>query len=629
MSAQARVALVIGNSAYQHARPLATVAEDATIVAETMRAAGYEVVEARDVRVANIGLIIRQFLDKVTAAGPRAVAYVYFAGYAAQSHGENFLVPVDARIDSDDDVANQGLRVNELVHELLALPAAARLIVLDAARDHDFGRGSSQPVQRGLAPMNSSDGMLIAASAAPGAIAIDGDGHYSIYTTALVKFMRQPGLDMEQVFKATRAQVNQSTGGRQTPWMSSSLAVDVRLFDAPAAAAAPAAEPGTSPVSLPVEGTWLSNWGPVTFVPQVQADGTHIRGFLQQWPGQKGTITDGHYDAAQRKLSFSFFQEWNSLSGNATLALSPDGKTLTGTWQTGKGHGPDTMQFLFRGDPPKAADARPHNMTISNKPRLEVLPVLFIARDADWITPYDIDLYSYLIFKHLELAQRYYKDQLETDTFKIADEPVFVYRAQYNDDHYLAGHTDETLPGTSQMFAREILAARHEDRYSTNKIYLVVYVRAKPREDVFFGGGRTFNGAPNTGGGIAELELDRMLNITSGFQMAVNHELGHTFGLQHPDAYGYDQYNNQSIMSYDPKIGTTGFDMAKGRFNPEDFYTLSLNKRAFPDFRYQPVLHNPQGRHIEVVSFGCMTDYIGQRRGFKPNSCMQWPCPCH
>jgi len=409
------------------------------------------------------------------------------------------------------------------------------------------------------------------------------------------------------------------------------VAAALLIFQVSNVAAQP--QQDATPALSPVEGTWLSTWGPVTFVPQVQADGIHIRGFLQQWPSQKGTITDGHYDAAERKLTYSSFQEWNSALVNATLTLSPDGKTLTGTWQSGKRGGPTTMQFVFRGDPPKASEARPHNMPLSNKPRLEVLPVLFIARDANWITESDINLYSYLIFKHLEMSQRYYKNQLGTDTFKIADEPVFVYRAQYDDAHYLAGHSnDETVPGSAQMFGREILLARHEDRYTTNKIYLVIYVRAKPREEnggVFFGGGRTFNGAPNTGGGLAELELDRMLNISSGFQQAVNHELGHCFGLQHPDAYGYPLRDNPSIMSYDEKIGTTGFDMAKGHFNPEDFYALGLNKRAFPDFRYDPAVHNPRGKPIKVVSFGCMTDYMGQRRGFKRNSCMECPCPCH
>ncbi|MCX7313226.1 MAG: caspase family protein [Alphaproteobacteria bacterium] len=256
-SAQSRIALVIGNSAYQNARPLVTVAGDAMIVAETMRAAGYDVVEARDVLLNDIGPIIREFLDKVSAAGPEAVAYVYFAGYAAQSQGENFLVPVDARIDSDDDLQYQALRLNDLIREMMSIPAAARLVVLDAARDHGFGRGGPRPVAQGLALMDLPDGMLLASAAAPGALAIDGDGDgdgdgsYSIYTTALVTFKRQLGRDMEQIFKATRVQVNQLTSGRQTPWMASTLTVDLRLFDAPAAAAPPQQVAG---IAIPPKG---------------------------------------------------------------------------------------------------------------------------------------------------------------------------------------------------------------------------------------------------------------------------------------------------------------------------------------------------------------------------------------
>ena len=146
----------------------------------------------------------------------------------------------------------------------------------------------------------------------------------------------------------------------------------------------------------------------------------------------------------QHKLTFSYFQEWNSRVGerhaDAVAGRENLNRYLANLESRG---GPYTMQFLLRGDPPKASEARPHNMPLSNKPRLEVLPVLFIARDANWITESDIDLYSYLIFKHLELSQRYYKNQLGTDTFKIADEPVFVYRAQYDDAHYLAGHSNE------------------------------------------------------------------------------------------------------------------------------------------------------------------------------------------
>jgi hypothetical protein len=87
-----------------------------------------------------------------------------------------------------------------------------------------------------------------------------------------------------------------------------SLAVAALLISQVSNAAAQPQQ-DTTPALSPVEGTWLSNWGPVTFVPQLQADGIHIRGFEQQWPSQKGTITDGHYDPEQRKLTFSYFQE--------------------------------------------------------------------------------------------------------------------------------------------------------------------------------------------------------------------------------------------------------------------------------------------------------------------------------
>jgi len=208
---------VIGNSAYRNAQALPTAHGDAAVVAETMRAAGYEVIELRDLHLDDIGPAMRDFLDKVAAAGPQGVAFVYFSGYAAQSQGQNYLVPVDAQIGRDSDVPLQALRLSDLIQEMMSLPAAARLVVLDGARDHGFGRGTAQAVPRGLAVMDVPEGMLIASSAAPGALAVDGDASYSIYTGALVTAMRQPGLDMEQIFKAARLQVNQATGAARRP----------------------------------------------------------------------------------------------------------------------------------------------------------------------------------------------------------------------------------------------------------------------------------------------------------------------------------------------------------------------------------------------------------------------------
>ncbi len=153
------------------------------------------------------------------------------------------------------------------------------------------------------------------------------------------------------------------------------------------------------PASPPFVGTWMSNRGPYTFV----AEGTQIRGWFQHGPGEKGSLTDGRYDPATRQLAIASNQEWNGERATLTLTLAPTGRTMTGTYQPSNGSGsPVAMQLALRGDPPSAAAARPHGMTVSNKPRIEVLPVLFIPSDATWVTQRDIDLYSYLI-----LAQPY------------------------------------------------------------------------------------------------------------------------------------------------------------------------------------------------------------------------------
>jgi len=238
-TAQSRVALVIGNSAYQTASALKTTATDAAIVAETLRAAGYDVTDLRDLRQANIGQTMRDFLDKAAAAGPEGVAFFYFAGYAAQSDKENYLVPVDAVINQGIDVAIEAFRLNDLIGELANLQLAARVVMLDASYDHRLGSAGNQPVPKGLAMAGPVPGMLIAFAAAPGAITAEKDGPYSVYTGTLVTLMRQPGLDLEQILKTTRLQVNKATAGAQTPWTTGSLSVELILFAATVAAPTP------------------------------------------------------------------------------------------------------------------------------------------------------------------------------------------------------------------------------------------------------------------------------------------------------------------------------------------------------------------------------------------------------
>ena len=246
--AQARHALVIGNSAYVSAPALKTPAADATIVAETLRAAGYDVTELHDLAQDAIGPALRDFLDKLVAGGPDGAAFVYYSGHGAQSEGENYLVPVDAAIKTDADIPNEAFRLNDLLDELKATPLAARIVILDAARDPKFGSAAGKPVAKGLALGPAIPGMMLAYSAAPGMLSTDGDGDYSLFTGALVTAMRQPGLDMEQILKATRLAVNKATNGAQTPWMTSDLDVDVVLFAPPPSTPAPQAMPDGSAI---------------------------------------------------------------------------------------------------------------------------------------------------------------------------------------------------------------------------------------------------------------------------------------------------------------------------------------------------------------------------------------------
>jgi uncharacterized caspase-like protein len=243
-SAQSNVALVIGNAAYQSGKPLPTTIADASLVAETMRGAGYDVTELRDVQQRDHGQILNNFLNKIAGAGSNGTVFFYYAGYAAQFGGDNYLVPVDASIAEANDLRTKALRLGQLLEELAKIPAAARIIVLDASYEHGFGRGAAQAVLPGLAIMQAPAGMAIASAAAPGEVAAAEAG---TYTRTLVTLMRQPGFELDQILKTARLQVNQATGGKQTPWSTTALLGDVTLFSAPVAA------PPVQAVALPVE----------------------------------------------------------------------------------------------------------------------------------------------------------------------------------------------------------------------------------------------------------------------------------------------------------------------------------------------------------------------------------------
>lgn len=233
--ADPRVALIIGNSAYKGLTPAPLAGADAGAVSETLRGTGYAVTDVRDLGQADFGKTVRDFLDKTAEGGAQTDAFFYFAGYGAQLDSENYLVPVDANIRAPADIANEAFRLNDFLAELAKLQTRTKIVVLDAARDHKIANGA-----KGLAITEVPAGLLVAYSAAPGSVSLDGQGSYSVYGAALASQMRDPALEINDVFKTARASVNQTTNGQQTPWSASSLAVQFHLFEPRAQAEADA-----------------------------------------------------------------------------------------------------------------------------------------------------------------------------------------------------------------------------------------------------------------------------------------------------------------------------------------------------------------------------------------------------
>jgi len=197
--AETRVALVVGNAAYQ-AGALNTPANDAGLIAQTLQAAGFDVVGARDLDQDSLRRAFRDFLDKATSSGPDTVAFVYLSGYGVQLEGENYFVPIDARIARDADVTAEALRISDYTRPLAALKLKAGIVVLDLARANPFAK-SGPPLAGGLALAEPEPGLLLALNAAPGTVAPEGPGPYGPYAQALAEMMREGGLPLDAAIR--------------------------------------------------------------------------------------------------------------------------------------------------------------------------------------------------------------------------------------------------------------------------------------------------------------------------------------------------------------------------------------------------------------------------------------------
>src|SRR5262245_24293769 len=245
--ADKRVALVIGNEAYEHASKLATATSDANAIAEMFRKAGFEIVITHN----NVGNLefkraLRNFL---LAAQGSDIAVLFYSGHGIQIGEQNYMVPVDAKLAREYDAKDEAISLERIV-EALEPAKRLRLVILDACRENPFlvnmkQRVLTRGITRGLAPMGpTSVDTLIAYAAKAGSTARDGTDGHSPYTKALLKHITEPGLDVRLAFGRIRDSVMKETAYEQEPFVYGSLGGSVlSLVPAPVVAKeAPAAD---------------------------------------------------------------------------------------------------------------------------------------------------------------------------------------------------------------------------------------------------------------------------------------------------------------------------------------------------------------------------------------------------
>lgn len=220
-----RIALVIGNGGYLNTSQLPNPPADAELMERTLGEAGFEVQRLTDAGQSDMK---RAMLDFGRALrGPDVEAGLfYYAGHGVQVNGENYLVPVDAQISSDDEIDLEAININDFLAVMNSSNSFINIVILDACRNNPFAR-SFRSVSRGLAPVDAPKGTLIAYSTAPGDVALDGDGSNSPYTLALSRAITNgKGRTVESVFKTARRNVLSETEDRQVPWETSSVTGD-------------------------------------------------------------------------------------------------------------------------------------------------------------------------------------------------------------------------------------------------------------------------------------------------------------------------------------------------------------------------------------------------------------------
>jgi len=218
--------------------------------------------------------------------------------------------------------------------------------------------------------------------------------------------------------------------------------------------------------------------------------------------------------------------------------------------------------------------------------RVRVWPVFLVPRGEAGPTPEQIERLE----RHVRWTQQRYREMLHgRDTFEIEEAPPLVLEGKQT-----LAECRELPQGGAPQYVSEVLDALGQNRFSTPYIFLIVVMN--PAGNFPVPGGRPLNGGLNTGGGMM-MTPSRGLDEDQNLQSTVQHELGHSFGLLHSNAYGFDQKTHVSVMSYNKAHHTRGFlpSETPGVLAPEDIMALALNRRAFPNLFFDPLTDVPDG----------------------------------
>jgi hypothetical protein len=219
-----RIALVIGNGKYLNSMELSNPVNDARAMKKALQEVGFDVYEYEDLNQSQMKMAIDKFGGLLKQY---SIGLFFYAGHGIQSKGANYLIPVDANLQSEQQVEYDCVQADRVLGLMEAAGSTINIVILDACRNNPFERSWSRSVNgTGLAFMNAPTGSLIAYATSPGRTASDGSGSNGLYTSALLANIKTPGINILQMFQKVRQTVAAKSGKQQIPWESTSLTAD-------------------------------------------------------------------------------------------------------------------------------------------------------------------------------------------------------------------------------------------------------------------------------------------------------------------------------------------------------------------------------------------------------------------